>query len=585
MNHIETFIVSSGTTTTRVIFSVVTVFVSALWWWWWRRHTTANKNEKRIDHDGIFVPPVGPAFADLAHCLRAENQIETMQRYGSIVAVPSPLPGVIPHQIITTDIAILKELCIKQQNQYREPCNFTTRVDAFCQATQQVVGVGVTSLKGDEWKWRKQALLKEFHRSKLLSDTRGLVTKIVQAGQEMCETLHEAASNGRNEPIAVDHVTTKAAVSVILYFLFGRDLTFDTEQMRLAAHDLMACLGLRLFHPFYKLYQYIPGTLPFQMERRKRRAWQIIDAIVAPEIQLLLDEHVGGKRPMDDTAERPPRKPGSVLASLLEHEPRFVQGGVSGMIAEARVFVQAGKWTMHCPCLIVFPFNRSTANSQPSSLFFAGFETTAHSLAFCMGMMAERPDLADTMAALGQRLFVNNNNKKKRDLYNVETILKSLDDTADDSAMTLIKNFFLESVRLYPLAPALGGACTQDVTVTTSSGQTVHFKKGTAVTFPNVPLQRQLDDRPHVIIPERWNVPNNQQQPFLHTFQTGAHACPGRPLSTLEANVFLLLICTQFEFSFPPENRDCKVEYEDNLLLRPKNGMPLVVKKREWCNK
>lgn len=202
-----------------------------------------------------------------------------------------------------------------------------------------------------------------------------------------------------------------------------------------------------------------------------------------------------------------------------------------------------------------------------------------------MGMMAERPDLADTMAALGQRLFVNNNNKKKRDLYNVETILKSLDDTADDSAMTLIKNFFLESVRLYPLAPALGGACTQDVSVTTSSGQTVHFKKGTAVTFPNVPLQRQLDDRPHVIIPERWNVPNNQQQPFLHTFQTGAHACPGRPLSTLEANVFLLLICTQFEFSFPPENRDCKVEYEDNLLLRPKNGMPLVVKKREWCNK
>jgi hypothetical protein len=53
------------------------------------------------------------------------------------------------------------------------------------------------------------------------------------------------------------------------------------------------------------------------------------------------------------------------------------------MIAEARVFVQAG------------------------------FETTAHSLAFSMGMTAERPDLAQEMAALGNDLLGD-------DCYNVQ---------------------------------------------------------------------------------------------------------------------------------------------------------------------
>jgi cytochrome P450 len=281
------------------------------------------------------------------------------------------------------------------------------------------------------------------------------------------------------------------------------------------------------------------------MERRKYKAWKIIDNICAPEIQTLLDEHAG-KRPVHEH-----RKPGSVLASLIANEPRFVQQGrgVSCMIAEARVFVQAG------------------------------FETTAHSLAFCMGMMAERPDLANQMADLGKSIL------DKNDLYNAETILAHLEDSsstdnASAAAASLVKNFFLESVRLYPLAPALGGACTQDVTVTTTLGKTVHLAKGTAVTFPNIPLQRQLDDSPDSVIPERWNVMPVTRQPFLHTFQTGAHACPGRPLSMLEGQVFLLLVATQFEFSFPPGI--AKVEYEDNLLLRPKNGMPLLVKKRQW---
>lgn len=84
--------------------------------------------------------------------------------------------------------------------------------------------------------------------------------------------------------------------------------------------------------------------------------------MVAPEIQRLLDEHAG-KVPV-----HPDRKPGSVIATTIEQEPTFIEGGVDFMIAEARAFVQAG------------------------------FETTTHSLAFALGMLAARKDLSGSLA-------------------------------------------------------------------------------------------------------------------------------------------------------------------------------------------
>ena len=49
--------------------------------------------------------------------------------------------------------------------------------------------------------------------------------------------------------------------------------------------------------------------------------------------------------------------------------------------------------------------------------------------------------------------------------------------------------------------------------------------------------------------------------------------------TVLEGRVFLLLAAMQFKFEFP-EGME-KVEFEDNMLLRPRDGMPLLVKRRE----
>ena len=174
------------------------------------------------------------------------------------------------------------------------------------------------------------------------------------------------------------------------------------------------------------------------------------------------------------------------MASLIENEPRFRQGGTETMLAEARVFVQAG------------------------------FETTAHSLAFAMGMLAERPDLADEIAKQGNAYFTT-----KESYYSTDNMKVAIDQD------TLVNNFFHEALRLYPLAPALGGECTNDIDIVTKSGDKYCLPKGTSIVFLNYTLQRLVPD-PDEIKPERWNA-SPKDKPFLHTFQSGAHACPGKP--------------------------------------------------------
>ena len=201
-----------------------------------RNHTTRKVKGPVKDTHGL--PPTGPSFAEFfPNGLKAENQEALIEKYGNIFTVPSPIPGVVPNQVVINEPALVKELCIRQANMYRNPSNFTTRGDIFAKVTREVVGTGVTGLKGDEWHWRKRALLKEFHRNRLLADERGLLAAVIEEGNILCEELGKAANS--KKPIAVDYLTTKAAVGVVLFFLFGRHLEFDTAEMRSSAKDMI----------------------------------------------------------------------------------------------------------------------------------------------------------------------------------------------------------------------------------------------------------------------------------------------------------------------------------------------------------
>ena len=271
------------------------------------------------------------------------------------------------------------------------------------------------------------------------------------------------------------------------------------------------------------------------MELRTIHARQVIDTVVETELELLLEEFHGNK-PI-----HPERKEGSAIASLIAKEPKFRIGGKEVILAEVR------------------------------NLVVAGFDATAHSLAFAMGMMAERPDLADQMAKQGMDNFYNLPQSEPVNFETIELLKKAL------YKSVLVKNFFMEALRLYPIAPTLRGECASNIDIFTKDGTHYTLPKGTLTLFLNMQLQRQEILNPNEMFPERWDVPITEQ-PFLRTLQNGPLRCPGKPLSLLEGHAFLLLIASKFRFEFPADVT--QVQFEDNGLLRPRDSMPLLVKRR-----
>jgi cytochrome P450 len=165
------------------------------------------------------------------------------------------------------------------------------------------------------------------------------------------------------------------------------------------------------------------------------------------------------------------------------------------------------------------------------------------------------------------------------------TSLKPTRDAVD--ASPYLCGMFMEALRLFPPAPALGGYCYQDINITWE-GKQYCLPKGANVQFLNYCMQRDPEyvgpgGDPDAVDPMRWSFPIDQQ-PHIGTFNRGAHACPGKPLSMLEAHVFLLSSVRDFEFILPEDltdpSKEHLVEYEEDLLLRPKEKMRLFVRRR-----
>lgn len=502
---------------------------------------TITARKKKGDKRKSSKPPVGPSLTDLlrvqAEGTFFEHQFLWTEQHGLTFTMPSPLPMLISDYVAVADPHLTWELCVTEANQYRNPSRFTTRSDLFAKAVRDSVGRSLASSTGDEWKWRRAAFLKEMHKSKLMNPDRQLMEFLFETGQRvLCQQLAQAAASG--DVLRVDVVATEAALDTILYFMFGKvpSSTYNPDEVRQAAKDTLGYMQASLVPGFFHVAKYVPGTSAREWLRKRNAAWKVLDDIFSGELQILMHER-SGKQP-----RCPDRKPGSILEQWLSSEPNFYERSLDPIVAECR------------------------------GMILAGFETTAHSLAYCFGMMAEHKELSRQLCEISSKVLAEHGNDAK-------AVLEGSD---------FVKYFFMEAVRLYPLAPALAGITTDDIRVKDSKGTEYEFAKDTNFVFLNGVLQRQADYcgkpsqdgvDPNQVDPTRWmQGTSTKDQPFLHVFNTGAHSCAGKPLAMLEGHVFLILVASQFDFEFP--EGVSKVQYDENLLLRPKDAMPLRVKTR-----
>lgn len=478
------------------------------------------------------LPPSGPSLQtfgkEAQNCRLPRTQLSWAQQYGSLYTVRSPFTAVFPHILLCGDVGVAKQLLLQEAGKQ----NFTSRPPSIAWATQEGEGPSLTGMVStdDEWKWRKTALLKEFHRKRMAESERGLLVEIVRSSKELCQCFSAAAVS--QKPMEVDYITTYVTIDVMMYFLWGRRMDFDPRIFRNSAQTMLETVFQCSTNPLYFVLRYLPWTSCYAMDHKRDAAWKAMDCVMQEEVDKVLRE-------IDHTAMTTTlnsRKPGAALVSLLTKEPKFRAGGMESLVADIRVFL------------------------------LAGFETTAHGLSFAFGLLALHPELAEKIANEGRAIW---NKLQSDDAAEIQQAL--------DQAPTA-RLFFLETIRLYPLVPTLPGECLENVIVHSSQGEVYGLPKGTKVLFTNMVLNRQQGGTE--VNPSLWDAPP-EQQPFMNTFNTGAHVCPGKALSLLEAHVFFFMAATQFEFVLPSQqNKEQAMEFLDNVMLKPKEGMPLLIRER-----
>lgn len=229
-------------------------------------------------------------------------------------------------------------------------------------------------------------------------------------------------------------------------------------------------------------------------------------------------------------------------------------------------------------------FNEMTA--QAFVFFFAGFETSSSTMAFCMFELAKAQHVQRKVQAEIDEISERYNNEIN---YECLAEMTYLDACLDGTYHTYLIIFYMnlldyqlrltETLRKYPILPFLSRVCTKAYTV---RGTNVRLDKGTAIVVPVLALHHdaQYYPEPNQFIPERFiGNKHTNERPYL-PFGDGPRICIGVRLSKMVTKIALTMMLQKYTFTLANESQQ---ELELNpraTILISMNGIQLKATNR-----
>jgi cytochrome P450 len=197
---------------------------------------------------------------------------------------------------------------------------------------------------------------------------------------------------------------------------------------------------------------------------------------------------------------------------------------------------------------------------EAMTIFLAGHETTANALAWCFYLLTQRPDIRDALER------------------EVDAALEGRAPTLEDlPKLPLALAVFKETMRLYPPAYVISRAATKPVTI---GGY--DLKKGQLVLINIIGMHRSARyfDQPMLFDPERFIGDREKQleKKAFVPFAAGPRVCIGNHFALMEGQLAVAAIAQRVRLEMQPGSK--RVEPEPLVTLRPKGGMPMVVRRR-----
>jgi cytochrome P450 len=204
--------------------------------------------------------------------------------------------------------------------------------------------------------------------------------------------------------------------------------------------------------------------------------------------------------------------------------------------------------------------SQSLLRDESYTIFSAGHETTANALTFALYLLGRNPEAE---AALHAEL---------------DRVLAGRAPTVEDvENLAYTRMVLAEAMRLYPPAWALGREAKQDVEV---GGW--HVPAGSVVLISQWVTHR--DPRwypdPEKFDPLRWTSEERAKRPrwSYYPFGGGSRQCIGESFAWIEAILVLATLAQKWRFELLDS---AALLVFPTITLRPKNGLPVVVRERK----
>jgi len=394
---------------------------------------------------------------------------------------------------LAADPVAIQEVLVSRAKDFRKEAR--TR-----KAVRKIDGDGIITTEGDFWLRQRRLVQKGFSADRL--DRYAEVTSRRTA--EMLKRWH------RQGELEICNEMTCLTLAVIAETMFAVDLAEDAqslaEQVEYLSERLVIELGSAVV---------LPDWFPTPVQNRKRRALRTLHEMIR---RVVCERRTAGQDRGDML---------SMLLAAVDTE------GDGGRMTDAQV------------C------------DEITTLFVAGYDTTASGLAWTWYLLAQHPEIT----------------RKAAD--EAREVLGDRPACAEDyEQLNYIRQVIHESLRIYP--PAWMLMLREAVKDTELLGYEVPRKSWVYL----IPWVTQRSERwfsdPLRFDPDRF-APNRVDEIVPHSyfpFGLGGHRCIGERLALLEMTLVVATVLREFQFTLSP--RQGPVEVEPHTAIRPRGGLRVL---------
>jgi cytochrome P450 len=367
--------------------------------------------------------------------------------------------------------------------------------------TKRTLGHGLLTSEGEFWRGQRRLAQPAFHRERIAAYARFMV--------DFTERMLESWADGQVRDVQDDMM--RLTLEIVAKTLFDAEISGETADASAAMETLMRCFIARtgsLVNPPH----WLPTPLNLRVERAVRRLERILANIIA-------QRRASGEDRGD-------------LLSMLLH----VQDEESGR-----------------------RMSDQQLRDEVMTLFMAGHETTANTLAWTWVLLSRHPDAEARLHA------------------EIDLVLGGRPPAvADLPRLSFTESVVNETLRVYPIVWVIGREAIEPVEL---GGYRI--PAGTTVFLPQWVVHRdgRWYDDPEVFRPERWQGGLIQRIPryAYFPFGGGPRICIGNNFALMEATLILATIAQKYRLRLAP---DAVISPLPTITLRPAHGVKVILSKR-----